>query len=112
MNKYNSNNKQNKSRVQSNILGNPTSSSGGFIENLSTEKTSGCARMDNFEIKIINEIKDLKKCKDNEMAEKIKIIFEETIDYLIPKESQNVFLLLLKEISNINNEYCENIKNL
>ena len=112
MNKYNSNNKQNKSRVQSNILGNPTSSSGGYIENLSTEKTSGCARMDNFEIKIINEIKDLKKFKDNEMAEKIKIIFEETIDYLIPKESQNVFLLLLKEISNINNEYCENVKNM
>jgi len=105
-----SNKKQNISRVQSNILGNPTSSSGGFIENLSTEKTSGCAHTDNFEMKIIKEIKDLKKCNNNEITQKIKIIFEEVIDYLIPKESQNVFFLLLKEIFNINNEYYNKIK--
>ena len=110
--KNNSNNNQNKSRVNSNILGNPTSSSGGFIENLSTEKTSGCAHMDNFELKIINEIKELKKLKKNEINDKIKTIFEEAIDYLIPKESQNVFLLILKEISNINNDYYDNIKQL
>ena len=110
--KNNSNNNKNKSRVNSNILGNPTSSSGGFIENLSTEKTSGCAHMDNFELKIINEIKELKKLKKNEINDKIKTIFEEAIDYLIPKESQNVFLLILKEISTINNDYYDNIKQL
>ena len=110
--KNKNNNNQNKSRVNINILGNPTSSSGGFIENLSTEKTSGCARFENFEFKIMNEIKELKNCKNNEVINKIKIIFEEAIDYLIPKESQNVFLLLLKEMSKINQEFCDNIKHL
>ena len=108
----NSNKPQNKSRVQPNILGNPVSSSGGFIENLSTEKTSGCARMDNFELKIMNEIKEIKNCKSEEKNNKIKLIFEEAIDYIIPKESQNIFLLLLKEICQINNEYYENMNNL
>ena len=108
-NKNNSNNNQNNSRVYSNILGNPTSSSGGFIENLSTEKTSGCARLDNFEFKIINEIKELKNYKNDELIDKIKAIFEEAIDYLIPKESQNVFLVLLNEITNVNKEYFNNI---
>ena len=110
-NKNNSNN-QNKSRVPANFLGNPTSSSGGFIDNLSTEKTSGCAHVDTYELKIMNEIKELKNCKNNEIRERLKSIFEEAIDYLIPKESQNVFLQILKEISNINNEYSNNIKNL
>ncbi len=105
----NSNNTQNKSRVNTNILGNPTSSSGG---NLSTEKTSGCARLDNFEFKIMNEIKELKKCKNEEIINKIKMIFEEVIDYLIPKESQNVLLILVKEITNINQQYFDNYINL
>ena len=108
---------QNKSRINSNIIGNPISnpisSSGGVMENLSTEKTSGCAHIDNFESKIMNEINDLKNFNNNnDKINKIKILFEESIDYLVPKESQNIFLLLLKEISNINNEYSENIKNL
>ena len=108
-NKNNSYNTQNKSRVNTNILGNPTSSSGG---NLSTEKTSGCARLDNFEFKIMNEIKELKKCKNEEIINKIKMIFEEVIDYLIPKESQNVLLILVKEITNINQQYFDNYINL
>jgi hypothetical protein len=111
LNSQNNKNNQNNSRVQTSILG-PASSSGGFNENLSTEKTSGCARMENCELKIMNEIKELKNCKNNEIFDKIKIIFEEAIDSLIPKESRNIFLSLLKEICNINNEYLENINNL
>ena len=111
LNSQNNKNNQNNSRVQSSILG-PASSSGGFNENLSTEKTSGCARMENCELKIMNEIKELKNCKNNEIFDKIKIIFEEAIDSLIPKESKNIFLSLLKEICNINNEYLKNINNL
>ena len=109
--KNNSNNTQNKSRVYSNILGNPTSSSGGYIENLSTEKTSGCARLENFEFKIMKEIKELKndKVNNNDLGDKIKSIFEEAIDYFIPKEYKNVFVFLLKEIYNINKEYLDNI---
>ena len=72
----------------------PTSSSGGFIENLSTEKTSGCARLENFEFKIMQEIKELKNAKanNNNLIDKIKSIFEEAIDYFIPKEYKNVFV--------------------
>ena len=105
------NNTQIKTRIQTSILG-PSSSSGGFIENLSTEKTSGGVRMENCELKIINEIKELKNYKNNELFNKIIIIFEEAIDNLIPKESKNIFLLLVKEITNINKEYLENINNL
>jgi hypothetical protein len=62
LNSQNNKNNQNNSRVQTSILG-PASSSGGFNENLSTEKTSGCARIENCELKIMNEIKELKNCK-------------------------------------------------
>ena len=68
--------------------------------------------MDNFELKIMNEIKEIKNCQNEEKNNKIKLIFEEAIDYLIPKESQNIFLLLLKEIYEINNEYYNNLNNL
>ena len=89
------NNNQNKLKLNSIILGNQTSSSGGLIENLSTEKNSGIAHLDTFENKIINEIKELKSYKKEEINDKIKTIFEEAIEYLVPKESQNVFLLIL-----------------
>ena len=54
----------------------------------------------------------MKNCKNNEIFDKIKIIFEEAIDSLVPNESKNIFLSLLKEICNINSEYLENINNL
>ena len=103
------NNNQNKLKLNSIILGNQTSSSGGLIENLSTEKNSGIAHLDTFENKIINEIKELKNYKKDEINDKIKTIFEEAIEYLVPKESQNVFLLILNEFSNINKEYSDNL---
>ena len=108
-NNNNSNNNQNNSRVHSNIMSNPFSSSGGFIENLSTEKTSGCARLDSLESKIMKEINELKNCQTVAIIDKIKSIFEEVIDCLIPKESQNIFILLVNEVSNITKKLCDNI---
>ena len=109
INNNNSNNNQNNSRVHSNIMSNPFSSSGGFIENLSTEKTSGCARLDSLESKIMKEINELKKCQTVAIIDKINSIFEEVIDCLIPKESQNIFILLVNEVSNITKKLCDNI---
>ena len=109
INNNNSNNNQNNSRVHSNIMSNPFSSSGGFIENLSTEKTSGCARLDSLESKIMKEINELKNCQTVAIIDKIKSIFEEVIDCLIPKESQNIFILLVNEVSNITKKLCDNI---
>ena len=108
-NNNNSNNNKNNSRVNSNIMSNPFSSSGGFIENLSTEKTSGCARLDSLESKIMKEINELKNCQTVAIIDKIKSIFEEVIDCLIPKESQNIFILLLNEVTNITKKLCDNI---
>jgi hypothetical protein len=109
INNNNSNNNHNNSRVHSNIMSNPFSSSGGFIENLSTEKTSGCARLDSLESKIMKEINDLKNCQTLAIIDKIKSIFEEVLDCLIPKESQNIFILLVNEVSNITKKLCDNI---
>jgi len=108
-NNNNSNNNHNNSRVHSNIMSNPFSSSGGFIENLSTEKTSGCARIDSLESKIMMEINELKNCQTVAIVDKLKKIFDEVIEYLVPKESQNIFVLLLNEVSNINKKFCDNI---
>ena len=100
----NQNNNQN-IRINTVIPNNP-------IENLSTEKNRGYTHLDTFENKIINEIKELNNLKKNEIIDRIKIIFEEAIEYLVPKESQNVFSLILKEIFKINKEYADNINQL
>jgi hypothetical protein len=105
----------NTNNSQNNIIQNKrinTVVNNNLIENLSTEKNSRYANLDTFENKIINEIKDIKNSKKNEIVNKIKIIFEEVIEYLVPKESQTVFLLLVKEIFEINKEYSENITQL
>jgi len=106
------NNKQNKSNINSIISENQISSSGGLLENLSTKKNNDLAQMESFEKKVINELKDLKNCKKDEVIEKIKIITNEAIESLIPKESQNIFLLLTKHIFLINKEYSEIIIHL
>ena len=89
---------------------NQVSSSGG--ENLSTEKTNSGHHLDSNGHKIMNEIFELKNINNNEKNKKLQMIFEEAIDYLIPKESQNTFLLILKEFSTIHNDYTKNINEL
>ncbi len=110
LNSNNMNNNQNNNGNQNKRVN--TVGTNNLIENLSTEKTSAYANLDTFENKIINEIKEIKNSKKNEIVSKIKIIFEEVIEYLVPKESQNVFLLLAKEIFQINKEYLDNITQL
>ena len=99
------NNNQNNTGINPVIINNQS-------ENLSSEKNSGNAYLETFEYKIINDIKQLKNFKNNEIIDKIKMLFGEAIEYLVPKELQNIFLLLLKEILQINKEYSETINNL
>ena len=102
-----------KQMINSIPTANPISSSGGVLENLSTEKTNSCNHLDTVEYKIINEIKELRNINDNnEKINKLKLIFEEVIDYFIPKESQNVFLLISKEFGNINDDNNKKINQL
>jgi hypothetical protein len=106
------NNNQNKSNINSIISDKQISSSGGLLENLSTKKNNDHSQLESFEKKIINELKELKNCKKDDIIERIKIITNEAIESLIPKESQNIFLLLMKQIFLINKEYSEIIIHL
>jgi hypothetical protein len=67
---------------------------------------------ENFEHKLINKLKDLKNYKNNELIDKIKVIIEETIKNLLPKELQKIIKLLFKEVININKHYLDNINHL
>ena len=100
------NNNQNKQGINNPIIIN------NLIDNISSSKISGNAYLETLENKIINEIKEFKNYKNNEIMDKVKIIFEEVLEYLVPKESQNIFSMLLKEIYNINREYLDNINQL
>ena len=106
------NNNQNKSNINSIISDNQISSSGGLLENLSTKKNNDHSQLELLEKKIINELKELKNYKKNDIIERIKIITSEAIENLIPKESQNIFLILMKQIFLINKEYSEIIIHL
>ena len=81
-------------------------------ENLSSEKNSQNIYLETFENKIVNEIKEFKNYKNNEIIDKIKAMFDDALEYIGPKELQNIFLMLLKEIFNINKDYLENINHL
>jgi len=98
---------QNKSNINSIVTDNQISPSGGLLENLSTKKNDDYTHLESFENKIFNELKELKGCKRSGVIEKIKIISNEAIECLVPKESQNVFLLLMKQIFLIIKEYSE-----
>ena len=98
-------NNQNKLGISPIIINNQT-------ENLSSEKNSQNAYLDTFENKIINEIKEFKNYKNNEIIDKLKSLFDEALEYIVQKELQNIFLKLLKEIFNINKNYIDNISHL
>ena len=102
-------NNQNKSNINSIVTDNQISPTEGLLENLSSKKNNDFTQLESFENKIFNELKELKGCKKTDVIEKIKIISNEAIECLVPKESQNVFLLLMKQIFLIIKEYSENI---
>ena len=100
-------NNQNKTNINSIVTDNQISPTGGILENLSDKKNNGYTHLESFETKIFNELKELKGCKRGDVLEKIKIISNEAIECLVPRESQNVFLLLMKQIFLIIKEYSE-----
>ena len=100
-------NNQNKSNINSIVTDNQISPSEDLLENLSSKKNNDYTHLESFENKIFNEFKELKGCKRGDAIEKVKIISNEAIECLVPKESQNVFLLLMKQIFLIIKEYSE-----
>jgi hypothetical protein len=100
-------NNQNKSNINSIIKNKQKSPSEGLQKKSSTKKNNDYTHLVSFENKIFNELKELKGCKRSDIIEKIKIITNEAIESLVPKESQNVFLLIMKQIFLIIKEYSE-----
>ena len=85
----------------------PQMSYGGDI---SIEKNNPSPPIDTMELKISNELKNIKETKKEEKHDKLKKIFEDSIDYFIPKDYKNLFLLILKEYDDINKDYLNEIK--
>lgn len=87
----------------------PQISYGGDI---SIEKSNPSPPIDTFELKITNELKNLKEANKDEKNSKLKKIYEDSIEYFIAKEYRNIFLLILKEFDDINKDYLNDIKYL
>ena len=87
----------------------PQISYGGDI---SIEKSNPSPPIDTFELKIINELKNIKEANKDEKNSKLKKIYEDSIEYFIAKEYRNIFLLILKEFDDINKDYLNDIKYL
>ena len=72
---------------------------------------------DSTEIKIINDLKTItcdKNSKNNNYGEKIdklQKIYEEMINYFLPKETQNIFIKVFKEYNFLCNDLYNNLKN-
>ena len=87
----------------------PQISYGGDI---SIEKSNPSPPIDTFELKITNELKNIKEANKDEKNSKLKKIYEDSIEYFIAKEYRNIFLLILKEFDDINKDYLNDIKYL
>ena len=83
-----------------------------FGGDISIEKTNPSPPIDLFELKITNELKNLKEVAKEEKMDKLKKIYEESIEYFIPKEYRKIFLLFLKEFDDINEDILKDIKNI
>ena len=83
-----------------------------LVGDISIEKNNPSPPIDTFELKIINELKKLKEFTKDEKMEKLKKIYEESIEYFIPKEYRKIFALIMKEFDYINKENLNEIKNL
>ena len=90
----------------------PQISYGGDI---SIEKSNPSPPIDTFELKITNELKNIKEANKDEKNSKLKKIYEDSIEHFIAKEYRNIFLLkrlILKEFDDINKDYLNDIKYL
>ena len=83
-----------------------------FGGDASIEKNNPSPPVDSLELKIENELKNLKTIEKPEKIDKLKKIYKESVEYIIPKEYRKIFLLLLKEYDDINNENLNEIKEL
>ena len=83
-----------------------------FFGDNSIEKRSSSPPFDSFEQKIINQIKNFKDIDKIEKMGKLKKVYEESLEHFVPKEYRKLFILIFKEIDDINKDNFNDIKNL
>ena len=83
-----------------------------FCGDISIEKNNHSPPIDSFEIKIMNDLKNLKEMDKNEKIEKLKKVFEESLDHFVPKEYRKIFISIFKEFDDIYKNNLNDIKQI
>ena len=83
-----------------------------FGGDISFEKNNLFPPIDSMELKINNDLNNLKKLENTEKLDKLKKIYEESIQNFIPKEYRKIFLLIYKELNDITKIEFDEINNL
>ena len=83
-----------------------------FGGDASIEKKNHSPPIDSFEIKIMNDLKNLKDTDKNDKIEKLKKIYDESVEHFIPKEYRKIFMSIIKEFDDINKDNLNDIKNI
>ena len=83
-----------------------------FGGDISIEKNNPSPPIDTIEIKINNELKNLKDVDKSEKFSKLKKIYDESVENFVPKEFKNIFLLIYKEFEDINKTNNNEINSL
>ena len=83
-----------------------------FAGDISIEKNIPSPPLDSIELKISNELNIIKNIDKNEKIDKLKKIYEESLEYFMPKEYRKIYLLILKEFEDMNKENLNENKNL
>ena len=80
---------------------------------ISLEKNIPSPPVDSIELKITNELNVIKNIDDkNEKIDKLKKIYEDSLEYFIPKEYKKIYLLIFKEFEDMSKENINEEKNL
>ena len=83
-----------------------------FAGDISIEKNIPSPPVDSIELKISNDLNIIKNIDKNEKIDKLKKIYEESLEYFMPKEYRKIYLLILKEFEDMNKENLNENKNL
>ena len=84
----------------------------GFLGETSTEKNVYFPSIESVELKMIKELNNIKNVEKNKKYEKLKSIFEESIEHFIPNQYQKIFYMIIKELDDINKMNINDVKYL
>ena len=73
-----------------------------FLGDTATDKNIYSPSIESFELKIAKKLRNIKNVDKNIKFEKLKNIYEEAVQQLVPIEYQKLFYLMMKEFENIN----------